>query len=414
MLLHTLAASFIWGINTLFLLDAGLTNTQAFGANAFFTAGMVVFEVPTGVVADTQGRRRSYLVGTVTLAVSTLCYLFMWRVAAPFWAWALSSVALGLGFTFFSGAVEAWLVDALTDSGYLREGGTIESVLAQGEIVVGIAMLGGSIVGGIVAQATNLGVPYILRSVALGLSFTCAFLLMHDTGFTPKRNTRTVDEVRNVLRASIHYGLANPPARWMMLAAPFVGGVSIYAFYAMQPYLLELYGNSRSYAVAGLAAAIVAGAQIAGGILVPHLDRVFSRRTSVVGLGTALGAVILAFIGLVPNFWSVTALLACWGVLFAALTPVRQAYLNGLIVAEQRATVLSFDSLLASTGGAVLQPALGKTADVWSYSISYVLCAAFQSLAIPFIWLARRERPASDALDHEVQSSPQTSRKGRS
>ena len=52
-LLTTLAASLIWGINTLFLLDAGLNNLEAFAANAFFTAGMVVFEVPTGVVADT-------------------------------------------------------------------------------------------------------------------------------------------------------------------------------------------------------------------------------------------------------------------------------------------------------------------------------------------------------------------------
>ena len=42
---NTLAASFIWGINTLFLLDAGLSNLEAFAANAFFTAGMVVFEV---------------------------------------------------------------------------------------------------------------------------------------------------------------------------------------------------------------------------------------------------------------------------------------------------------------------------------------------------------------------------------
>ncbi|MBA2458252.1 MAG: MFS transporter, partial [Gemmatimonadales bacterium] len=56
-LLSTLAASFIWGINTLFLLDAGLNNAEAFAANAFFTAGMVIFEIPTGVVADTWGRR---------------------------------------------------------------------------------------------------------------------------------------------------------------------------------------------------------------------------------------------------------------------------------------------------------------------------------------------------------------------
>src|SRR4051794_24163214 len=62
---NTLAASFIWGINTIFLLDAGLSNLEAFAANAFFTAGMVLFEVPTGVVADTVGRRASYLLGSL-------------------------------------------------------------------------------------------------------------------------------------------------------------------------------------------------------------------------------------------------------------------------------------------------------------------------------------------------------------
>src|SRR5437899_8841670 len=100
-LLSTLAASFIWGINTLFLLDAGLSITEAFAANAFFTAGQVIFEVPTGVVADTLGRRVSYLLGSATLFASTIFYLLMWRIHGPFWSWALASVLLGLGFTFF-------------------------------------------------------------------------------------------------------------------------------------------------------------------------------------------------------------------------------------------------------------------------------------------------------------------------
>ena len=112
-LLTTLAASFIWGVNTLFLLDAGLTNTEAFVANAFYTLGMVVFEVPTGVVADTRGRRYSFLLGTAMLLASTLLYLLMWDLRAPLWGWAVSSLLIGLGFTFFSGATEAWLVDAL-------------------------------------------------------------------------------------------------------------------------------------------------------------------------------------------------------------------------------------------------------------------------------------------------------------
>ena len=157
---NTLAASLIWGINTIFLLDAGLSNLEAFTANAFFTAGMVIFEVPTGIVADTIGRRASYLLGTVTLAVTTLLYVLLWQLEAQFWAWAIVSMLLGLGFTFFSGAVEAWLVDALTATGFE---GSLESVFGKGQIVTGVAMLSGSVAGGYIAQATSLGVPFVLR-----------------------------------------------------------------------------------------------------------------------------------------------------------------------------------------------------------------------------------------------------------
>ncbi|MFQ5516829.1 MAG: MFS transporter, partial [Acidimicrobiia bacterium] len=69
--LYTLSASIIWGVNTLFLLDAGLDFFEVFIANAAFTAGMVLFEIPTGVVADTLGRRVSFLFSAATLAGST-------------------------------------------------------------------------------------------------------------------------------------------------------------------------------------------------------------------------------------------------------------------------------------------------------------------------------------------------------
>ena len=399
LLLHTLAASFIWGINTLFLLDAGLNNAQAFGANAFFTAGMVVFEVPTGIVADTRGRRMSYLLGTFTLAVSTMLYLAMWYMSAPFWAWAIASAALGLGFTFFSGAVQAWLVDALTDTGFFRSGGTLEDVLARGKVVEGAAMLGGSVAGGLIAQATNLGVPYLLRAIVLIATFGLAYALMRDIGFTPARGKHLVEEVRSVLRASIAHGLGNRPVRWIMLEAPFTGGVTLYAFYAMQPYLLELYGDQGAFAIAGLAAAIVAGAQIAGGLLVPYLGHVVRRRTTILIAGAGLGAAALALIGLFPSFWAAIALLVLWGLVFAAVMPVRQAYLNALIASRERATVLSFDSLLSSSGAVVAQPLLGRAADVWGYPLSYVCTAGIQLLSVPFLWLARCEKKDADVID---------------
>ena len=396
LLLHTLAASFIWGINTLFLLDAGLSNTEAFAANAFFTAGLVLFEVPTGVIADTRGRRLSYLLGTVTLTIATLLYLAMWRIAAPFWAWALTSAFLGLGFTFFSGAVQAWLVDALNASGFT---GQLESVFAKGEIVEGVAMLTGSIAGGYLAQETNLGAPYILRALVLALTFVLAFVLMRDIGFTPRRAASPVQEVRQVLHSALEQGLRHPPVRWIMFGNIFIDGVSIYAFYAMQPYLLELYGDARAYGIAGLAAAIVGGAQIGGGLLVTRFSRIFARRTSLLLAAVVLSTAMIAAIGLFTQFAIAVTLLVIWGLVFAMVMPVRQAYLNGLIPSAQRATVLSFDSLMGSSGGVVIQPVLGRAADVWGYPMSYTCSAAIQACAIPFVWLARRERATSDAID---------------
>src|SRR5882762_8777794 len=178
-LLTTLAASFIWGINTLFLLSAGLSNTEAFGANAFFALGQVIFEVPTGVVADTRGRRFSFMLGAATLMASTVLYYGMWLIHAPFAGWALASILLGLGFTFFSGATEAWLVDALAATGYT---GHLDRIFGRAQTVGGVAMLIGTVSGGVIAQATNLGVPYVIRAAMLGVTMVVAIRFMHDLG----------------------------------------------------------------------------------------------------------------------------------------------------------------------------------------------------------------------------------------
>ena len=99
--LTTLAASLIWGINTLFLLDAGLSDTDAFAANAFYYSWPGAVRNPTGVVADTRGGRFSFMLGAATLLVSKFLYLVMWQIRAPLWGWAVASGLLGLGFTFF-------------------------------------------------------------------------------------------------------------------------------------------------------------------------------------------------------------------------------------------------------------------------------------------------------------------------
>jgi MFS family permease len=390
---NTLAASFIWGINTLFLLDAGLSNFEAFAANAFFTVGMVIFEIPTGVVADTIGRKTSYLLGTITLSVTTGLYWLLWMWQSQFVWWAIVSVLLGLGFTFFSGAVEAWLVDALTSTGYA---GGMEAVFGKGLVVGGIAMFVGSVLGGVIAQATNLGVPFLLRAAILVIMFIFAFVVMKDLGFAPDRSRGPLKATRYVLDQSIEHGFRKRSVRYVILSAPFASGVGIYAFYALQPYLLELYGDPSAYTVAGLAAAVLSLAQVAGGMLAHRIRGLFARRTTTIIGASVISAVVLVVLGVNSIFWLAIVFLVIWGFVFALAGPVRQAYLNDMIPAKQRATVLSFDSLFGSLGGVFIQPALGRSADLWGYGTSLVIGGVVELIGIPILLASRRQRDPAD------------------
>ena len=343
------------------------------------------------------------MLGAATLLASTLLYLVMWQIQAPLLGWAISSILLGLGFTFFSGATEAWLVDALAATGFKGE---LEKIFGRAQTIGGAAMLIGSVSGGFIAQATNLGLPYIARAAMLGVTLIVAFRFMHDLGFKPQRGVGPVKAVRNVIRGSIDGGFRNPPVRWLMLSAPFSAGVGIYIFYASQPYLLELYGDKTAYGIAGLAAALVAGAQIVGGLIVTPVRRFFSRRTHALILGGILTTVLLVIVGVTQSFVLALALLAVWALIFAIEMPLRQAFINGLIPSEQRATVLSFDSLMSSAGGVVAQPGLGRIADVNGYGASFVVSAGIQAIAVPFILLARRENASSDPIGDTDEPGP--------
>lgn len=407
-LLQTLAASLIWGINTLFLLDAGLSLTEAFVANAAFTAGMVLFEIPTGVVADAAGRRTSFIIGAATLLVTTAAYLGLWYIEAGVLWWVVASALIGLGFTFFSGATEAWLVDALEATGF---DGAIETVFGRGQTMTGAATLIGTIAGGFLAQL-NMAFPYALRSLILIAVVVAAFISMHDIGFVPQRGSSIRQEVSTLLKASIKHGLGNPPVRMFMLAAPFGMGVGIWVFYAFQPYLLELFGDPDAVYLSGMAAALFAIAQMIGGASVRWVRRHFRKRTGIVLVQVVIASVALFGVGaaeLLPipiGFWVAIALLALVALGWALSGPVLQAYINEVIPSQQRATVLSFSSLMASAGGVVSQPALARVADVYSLGVGYVVAGILYLIQFPFILIVRRMGLGADEVAKPVDVVP--------
>jgi MFS family permease len=270
-------------------------------------------------------------------------------------------------------------------------------------------MLLGSVAGGYLAQLTNLGVPYVVRAGILVVMFVVALMLMHDLGFTPERGKSVGAEVKTIVGNSVQYGLKVPAIRATMLSGFFLGGIGVYIFYALQPYLLELWGNPEAYGVAGLVAAIVAGAQIVGGLSTPLIRRWFARRTSVMLLMAAIGVALMTGVGLVADFWVAIVLIVLWALTDAASEPVRRAYLNAMIPSQQRATILSFDSLVSSAGGIVSQPALGRVADVFSYRTSYLWSAIGSALALPFLLRARAAKAPADRETSAPEATPKES-----
>ena len=239
--LYTLAAALIWGVNTLFLLDAGLDIFGVFIANAAFTAGSVVFEIPTGVLADTRGRRVSLLISVAILMGTTLAYVGVATIGGGLLAFSLISIVMGLGFTFYSGAVEAWLVDALQETGY---SGQLDHVFARGSMITGAAMLVGTVGGGLLGTF-DLSLPYVVRAGMLCVVFAVAFATMHDLGFTPRalRFSDLPQEMRQVAHKSLTYGWHDRSVRLLMAHSFVQWSFLSWGFYAWQPYLLGLLGH---------------------------------------------------------------------------------------------------------------------------------------------------------------------------
>ena len=367
---YTLAASLIWSVNTLFLLDAGLSVSEVFLANALFSAGMVVFEIPTGVIADTLGRRISYLASVAILSITTIGYLLAAQAEAGVVVFGITSVLMGLGFTFYSGALEAWLVDALAATDH---DGNLDHVFARGQQINGVAMLVGTVAGGFLGQI-DLSIPFLVRAALLGGVLVLAIRLMTEIGFEP-RPLRLADiPVRMAEQTAVGIGRGwnQPGLRLLMLAgatrAVFMG----WAFYAMQPYFLELLDNDAVWIV-GLVTAALSLATIAGNQVVEVASRRCGRRSTLLLIGAALTTGSGITIGLADRFTVAVAALLMVALAMGLMSPVRQAYIHQVVDSENRATVISFDAMVGSIGGAGGQIGLGSVAERQSFSAGYVL-----------------------------------------
>jgi MFS family permease len=182
-----------------------------------------------------------------------------------------------------------------------------------------------------------------------------------------------------------------------MLAGLFQGGFLMWGFYASQPYLLELLDSDAIW-IAGLVAAGVALATIVGNQVVRIASQYCGRRTTLLLIAGAVQAGAAVAMGLTGSFWiALPALLLVMGSM-GVTSPVRSAYLHQVVPTEQRATVVSFDSLVSNAGGIGGQLGLGALGEARSVGTAFVAGGVLTGVALPLLARLRRLGGPADRI----------------
>jgi MFS family permease len=254
----------------------------------------------------------------------------------------------------------------------------------------------------------DLSLPYLVRAGLVLIAFAIGFRSMHDLGFTPRtmRFKGIVSEMRKVGRAGLRFGWRQPSVRLLMLTSFVFFGFFSWAWYAWQPYFLELLGRNLVW-VSGVIAALFSLASIGGNALVHRIARPGRRRTTILLAASAIMTLCFVATGAIHIFWIAVPVFLLAALVSGLLSPIRQSYLHGLIPSEQRATIVSFDSLIGSVGSVGGQTGLGWLSQERSIASGFVLGGLATAVALPIFAKLRARNDDVDVLRSPEEAEPE-------
>lgn len=368
---------------SLFLLSKGLDVFQVSLVNTVFMISSVLFEIPTGVYADYAGRKKSVLLSFACLPIGFGIYF----LASNTWWFAVAEICTAFSVACLSGALDAWMVDKLQYQGF---GNKIDAVFSQGGVMSGLALLLGGVFGAQLASV-QLALPFGVGALFAVLVFVFAKYAMVETAKLPSKIFQLhegVDRMKNVLRVSMKYGMRHSVVGWLIAA-------TVLANLAFQP--LNMYWAPHlmqfthqqvwilGYVWAGISLALMLGAYLAK----RYMQLKFSYVWLFVSV-TLILAVPIFFISSTKTFLPLLIGFLIYEIGRGMLTPAHKSYLNQHIPSQQRATLLSFDSLMSKLGAAIGLMTLGWVAKEYSIGSAWFIASLLLLLLIPFYTYAVR------------------------
>lgn len=349
----------------LFFQENGLSMKEIMILQAFFSAGLFVFEIPSGYFADVIGRRASLIVGSIlcTIAFGYYC------LANSFWDFLIVESVLGFGSSFISGSDSALVYDTLIqlerEGEYTKIEGRLISLASMSE---GVA----SVLGGLLATI-SLRTPLYFEATVMLLTIPLAFTLVEPERRKFESKSGAMRGILQIVRFALHEEIE---VKWLIIYSSFVGASTLTLVWFIQPYFkqvglpLEWFGAVWAilqFSVSGFA------------LLAHRIEQIVGRRRSLMSL------VILSAVG----YYLVASLSFLWAIGFLFIfyfirgfsNPLFQTYINRLVPSDRRATVLSVKQLIGRLIFAIVGPFIGWTVDVYSLSTALYLAGAIYLLA---------------------------------
>ncbi len=363
-----------------FVTVAGLNPLQLLLIGAVLEGAAFLLEVPTGVVADAYSRRRSVILGCLCLGAAMLLV----GSFPVFWALLLTQTVSAAGYTFLSGAQQAWLADEVGE----ERAAQLYLLGSQYGRAAGMA--------GIAATAAlaplGLHVPILAGGAAALCLAVYLWRRMPEHGFSPA--TRQERRPWAALTATFHQGLqqvrASRVLSLLMLSA-LLYGASSEALDRLSEFLLIREvglpgGLSAAHWLVGLTLAV----QVVGLAVTEPLRRRINpadARAAALTLRWVLGlsvAALLAF-AYAPGFgWAALALVV-HGVLRGLYAPLYDAWINRGLNPASRATVNSIAAQADALGQVTFGPVFGLLGNMLGVRSALALAALVRLPALPLL-----------------------------
>jgi MFS family permease len=383
-LVYALAGGFLVGVYPLFLRSRGLSQLEINSVLAVYFVVTFLTDVPTGAFADALGRRFSFVVGCALRCLGFALYF----VSHAYVLFLVAEAIDAVGTTFCNGAVDAWGVDALDAAGFAKTRNHLFSRVTQ---LSTFGLMTTGVVGGYVGSI-DIAWPWLLGAAGFAVSGFTGVLLRERAGGGARLVIADVPAaIVARIREGIQLGVAVRSVRMLSAAEGIILAV-------LAPFWVEwplLFGERHGVGVwvVGWIFCMLSLAYMVGAEIVVRVIALSTGRAVGLGLFTA-GAGVLLFIAgiLAARPHQVLIVLVLMNVLLGAREPLARSWFNEQVTSEQRATMLSFRSAVATAGGSLGLLFGGYLVDLRGIPFHWTVAGTLALLAAPCYFSLRPGR----------------------